>query len=527
MQTCADPGARVTKGPLYAADLGADWTAQTPLVLPSGAVESGAGLVVADLTGDGRLDVFLPNYSPCQLFVGQPNGLLIDESKARLPTWDEDCEAWGASAVDADNDGDMDLFVARNGFSDRLWLNDGNGVFAADPAGVGLSPHRCGSRGGSWGDFDADGDLDLFVPRHHVVVGASAEGCPDRDPLPDRDIPPGDRNSLYENLGDGTFRDITERLPQGGVDGYAFLGGWLDADGDGHLDLYVINDYGGRAEPNQLLLGDGLGGFTPADDALGLHLAIDGMGLGIGDVNRDGAPDLAVSDTDHLHLMLSDGAGGWYDAARALGLIQDIELPQRASWAIDLADMDNDGDLDVMTVFGPTEGPLASGASAVLSQPDAVFLQGEDGTFTDRAAAWGLDQTSVGRGQVLVDYNGDGWLDVFKTDYRLGRARAWMSRCGDAAWLRIRLHGAPPLTHAWGARVDVLAGGQTHTRWLTPTSTGLASAGPEELHFGLGDLDVVEGMVVTWPDGSTSTFEPFEARQVLDVDQSASQVGAD
>lgn len=518
VQQCLAPEQRERLGPLRRADLGPDW--QAPPTLAGEAFASGAGLVVEDFDKDGVLDVFVTGgASPCLLFMGTGSGSLRDETATRTPAPGRACSAYGASAADADGDGYLDLFLAKNGEADRLWFNDGNGHFSLREGGVGFVPHRCGSRGGSWGDMDGDGDLDLFVSRHHVVWGVE-DGCPEVPPLPDRSIPGGDANSLYENLGNGTFRDVSERLGASGRHGYTFQGGWVDLDGDGNLDLFQVNDYGNVSEPCLPLLGDGRGHFTPADPARGLTLYADAMGLGVADLNGDGSPDLAITDIDRLHLMLSDGDGGWYDAAAALGLAPRASANQRASWGGELVDLDNDGDLDFAAAYGPTEGFLID-EDTTPEQPDALFLQDAGGRFVDVGVDWGWADTGVGRGLVVADLDRDGWLDLLKTDYRNSTPTAHLARCGTAAWLGVRLVGTP-VVHPWGSRVEVEAGGQTHTRWLVPTSTSLASSGPSEVHLGLGDLEQVDAMRVFWTDGAVSSFGPFLARQYVTVDRATS-----
>ena len=516
-QTCADPDARARLGPTELLDLGPAWSAQWPDVLPnSDRPQPGAGVVIDDLTGDGLLDVFLPAFTPCQLYVGQTDGTLANESLERLPNAAVDCEAWGASAADADADGDLDLFVARNGAPDRLWFNDGAGHFAASVTSIGLTPHSCGSRSGTWGDPDGDGDLDLFVSRHHPVRGADTSDCLRGEPLPGREIRPGDANALYLNNGDGSFTDVTARLGESGTYGYSFVGAWHDFDQDGHQDLYVVNDYGTRAEPNVLLLGDGGGGLTRGPPATGLELRGDAMGASVGDVNNDGHPDLAVSDLWSIHLLLSDGAGAWYDAATSLGLTPDNSRSQNASWGVEWVDIDHDLDLDLLATYGPTEQLIGAGGEAGR-QPDALFLQQADGRFEDHAPAWGLDQKTVGRALLALDFDRDGWLDVVKTDYRGGPVEIYRSRCGVEAWVTVRLDAAPQAVHATGARVEVHLADRTLTRWMPAPGSQLASSAPSEVHFGLGDHDRIDGMTITWPDGRVHHFGPIATRQHLRV----------
>jgi enediyne biosynthesis protein E4 len=175
----------------------------------------------------------------------------------------------------------------------------------------------------------------------------------------------------------------------------------------------------------------------------------------------------------------------------------------------------------LITVYGPTEGLIGDDVLSAPAQADAVFLQQADGTFVDEASAWGLAQPDVGRGMVVTDFNGDGWLDVFKTRYRGGAARLWLARCDDTAWLTVRLTPSAPAHHAFGARVEVTIGDRKLTRWLQPSSTGVASSGPPELHFGLGDAEFVSKMTVRWPNGTTDVFGSFATSQHVEIVQAA------
>jgi hypothetical protein len=510
---CPDPGERESLGPLAVWDRGEAWAVQLPDGLPPGeSPRRGAGAAVADFDGDGMLDVFLPQKTACLLYMArlvEGENLLVDESAERFPDARTSCESWGASAVDYDGDGDIDLALARDGATDRLYINRGDGSFALAPGDL-LGRATCGSRSASWGDMDADGDLDLFIARHHVLregtdecAGSIVTGS-------------GDPNSLYENRGDGRLREVSHRLVGGAANGFTFLGAWLDVDGDRDQDLYLINDYGARFTTNMVLLNDGSGWFERASSRLGLDLGIDAMGLGVGDLNGDGIPDLAVSDISALHLMMS-AEDGWFDAALARGLVPDLARNQRAAWAIEIADMDNDGREDVVTVYGPTEDVLSGEESGPIRQVDALFLQGPDGTFLDRARAWGWDSDAVGRGLVVADLDGDGWLDLLRTNYDGGPAEIHRSRCGANSWLKIRLQGRAWNHQAIGARVEIRAGARKWTRWLGTSSTGLASSGPAELHFGLGEVEEVDEVRVFWPDGGIDRVGPVLARQTLMV----------
>jgi len=179
---CADPTERYRLGPLYDAPLGNDFARQRPEALDGEDPFPSGGVAVVDFTGDGLLDYFLPADTPCMLFVGQEDGTLADESIARIPLAESDCRAWGASAGDMDGDGDLDLYIPRERYPDLLWENDGTGHFTDVSEAAGIPDMSCGSRSASWGDMDGDGDLDLFVARHRIILSDPATRCPAPDP---------------------------------------------------------------------------------------------------------------------------------------------------------------------------------------------------------------------------------------------------------------------------------------------------------------------------------------------------------
>ncbi|MFT4974163.1 MAG: hypothetical protein ACI8S6_000045 [Myxococcota bacterium] len=491
---CADPDARSSEGRLYTPDLGADWLAQ-----PGEGHPYGSGIAVEDFNGDGWLDLFLPDATTCLLYFGSSDGTL---ASAEVPTL---CGGAAATAMDVDGDGDIDLLVSSRMDADQLFINDGTGRFADEASERGLGGDTTYSSGFSPGDIDGDGDVDLFWSYHGTL---NEERVPEL----------GAANRLLLNDGDGFFREDSAQLSDAARLAYTFLASWLDVDADGDLDLYQNNDYGAYALPNVLLSNDGDGNLSTAAPA-GVQLAINGMGTGIGDANDDGLPDLLVTDWGSVHLLLSDGDGGWYDAAAALGL--SLSEDRVTSWAAELVDMDNDSLLDAAATFGPlTNSPVLEGYDNNPSdQPDALWIQQPDGSFIESSQSWGFDDTTLGRGMVIADLDQDGWLDTIKRDFRGGPSRISLARCGEAGWLTIRLEGTAPNTQAIGAKVTIESNNRRQLRWVQPASTGFASSAPAQLHFGLGDTDLIDAIQITWPGGDTTRYTDIPALQHLVVTQ--------
>jgi hypothetical protein len=493
---CADPTLRESLGPWEAVEISAD----EPV--------PGAGAVVGDFDGDGILDLFLPDLESCSLLVGVGDGTFIDRTDTLPPL--SPCDAWGGSTADADGDGDLDILVTRLTHSNALLLNDGDGVFTDGTEAAGLSGIVRASMSATWADMDRDGDLDVFVSNH-----SPNPVDPDAPNNPDEDVSAywGAANTLLEHR-DGLLVDVSDRLSSADRYGYTFMAAWQDLDGDRRPDLYILNDFGDTWFSNRYLHNSCNGGdctLVDASEASALDLRIDAMGMGIGDLNGDRLPDLAITDNYRLHLLISEG-GTWYDASLSMGLAPDETIGQRNAWGGELVDVDLDGDLDFLATFGPTERAIREGK--YLSQPDGLWLL-EDGRFTPAAAAWGFDQADIGRGFVVADLNRDGHPDVIKRRYKGGPTLALVSRCSAASWLTVQLVGGSGNTHAIGAEVVVVAGGREQVRWIHAGSTSLASGGPPEALFGLGDAEEVERIVVRWPGSGVSVFTGIPVNRIV------------
>tara|TARA_B100000029_G_scaffold169213_2_gene165419 strand:+ start:495 stop:2018 length:1524 start_codon:yes stop_codon:yes gene_type:complete len=487
---------------MYSAQAGPDFEQQqgwTPTAedLPS-------GLAVADFDGDGRADVFWPTG----LFLTQEDGTLSNVTSSHLADFGYDIE--GLSAADYDGDGDHDVLATGfNGF--RLLENDGSGVFTNVTASAGLDAAPLNTGTSAWADYDLDGDLDLAVM---VLESLDPEG-ESLEAIIEGTMPAGLESRLYENQGDGTFVHRVDLLPPAANQGYTCAGGWHDVDADGRLDLYLVNDFGPQVQGNRLLRNTE-DGFTDVSQSLALDVEIYGMGLGMGDLNGDGVPDFLATSWEDIALLESSVDGTWYRSELARGVV--LGPDQHASWGAHLVDMDNDTDLDALVAFGnlPDHGAEESqqieeglGLVNTPGQPDALFIQREDGGFFDSASSWNLDDDRDGYSIVPVDLNGDGWLDAVKSD------RIWLSRCGDASWIRVVLWGPSPNHFAVGARVTVEADGRSQHRWVVAGSTGHGSSMPPEAHFGLATAERVDRITVTWPDGAVSVVEGLEARRVV------------
>jgi hypothetical protein len=494
---CADPTEREALGPLYERAVADDWaTAQVGGVNVPTTIKPapGYGVTVADLTGDGLLDVFLPvNGAANQLYVQTPDGGLVEEGVARGVGGPEDVAAMSAVAVDVEGDGDLDLTVFAIDEPVELWINDGTGVFTASDAVGGTSLHTIA---GAYNDVDLDGDLDLALANHQQ------DGV-------------GGPTTLFRQAEPLVFEDATS-LTEQVVGGFSFGVVFVDLNLDLYPDLYESNDHGGSVVGNRLLQNiDGYTRFVDASNATYTGVAIDSMGVALGDLNEDGWPDLIATNTGRMVLLESFGDGTWLQTqvGRELSHTFLDGAEHYVGWGIALEDLDNDTDLDVPMAVGPVSPNFEEDNPE--EQPDAVFLQGDDGVFDEVASEWGVDFLSNDRGLAVVDFDRNGWLDLVIRNVN-GPARIMLARCGEAHWLEVALQQSGPNRDAIGARVQVeLDDGRTLTRWLTAGGTSFATSLPAEVHFGLGAMESVPTLRVLWPDGGVDELHDLPVdRQV-------------
>ena len=275
----------------------------------------------------------------------------------------------GAAWVDFDGDGDDDLYVANDGEANKLYRNNGNGTFTDLASAAGVADTGKG-RGPAWGDYDNDGDQDLYVSNY------------------------GQANLLYRNNGDGTFTDVTSAAGVGDT-GNGFGTSWGDYDGDGDLDLHVANS----GQANKLYRNNGDDTFTDVTTAAGVGDTGNSQGSSWGDYDDDGDLDLYVANVGQANkLYRNNGDGTFTDVTTAAG-VGDTGGGRGMAWV----DYDNDGDLDLYV--------------ANYGQANLLYRNNADGTFTDVASAAGVADTGDSTGPAWTDVNSDGHLDLYQVNY--------------------------------------------------------------------------------------------------------------
>jgi hypothetical protein len=504
---------------------------------------NGAGAAFLDYDEDGRLDVFVlsgtrlaegarsertppAGEAPSnRLYRNRGDGTFSDVTDAaslRRTGW-----ASGVCAGDYDGDGRLDLLVTYYG-QNVLYRNRGGGFEDVTArAGLPTGGVRWGS-GCSFVDYDRDGRLDLFVANYlafdlarapepgagancvwkGIAVNCGPKGLPT------------DVNLLYRNRGDGTFADVSAASGISRVAGrYSMTAVAADFDEDGWPDIYVACD----STPSIFYRNNRDGTFTDVALTSGVGYGEygniqAGMGLAVGDYDRDGRLDILkthfADDIPALYRAL--GGGLFEDVAALAGLgVQN----RHVEWGAGMPDLDNDGWPDVVYVTGHVYPEIERHLPQHPHRgPRVVFRNDEGRRFEDVTARSGPGATEPrsSRGAAFGDYDDDGDVDVLVMNMNEPPSLLRNDQRTANRWLKVKLAGAPSNRAGIGATVVVTVDGRRQAQAVLSQSS-YYSHDDVRLHFGLGAARSVEKVEVRWPTGRVDVVRDAAPNTVLTV----------
>jgi len=491
------------------------------------------GAAVFDCDGDGFLDVATVSGSSVERFKNGGDLFIalyrqIDGANSKTPRFENITESanlkrkgWGmaVTAVDFDNDGNLDLFVT--GFNgNAVYRGIGQCKFQDATEKSGLKGNGF-MAGAAWADYDRDGDLDVFIAGYvtldldNLPVFGSSQTCSFkgiRVQCGPRGLP-GERDFFYRNKGDGTFEEIAQKIGVGDDKKYYGLGAiWGDYDNDGWLDLYVADD----GTPNYLYKNNRDGTFSDVSFATGTSYSGAGieqgsMGVTWGDYDNDGKIDLFVTNFDNEHntLYKNLGAKGFLDVSMETK-VGAVSLPY-VGWGTGFVDFDNDGWLDLLVLNGhvyPQIELVQSKTQMGFRQHFLLHRNLGNGTFADVTESSGLKNLPLlsRRGAAFGDLNNDGQIDVVVTN--LGEIPTVLLNTTDNENQSVTLKLTQTKTNrdAIGARA-VLKTNKRSMIQNVEAGASYLSQNDFRLHFGFPKDEKIELLEIRWSDGKTETVQ--------------------
>ena len=424
----------------------------------------GGGVSFFDFDLDGWDDITLASEAGQPLrFFKNNNGFFTEVDLGINNTFETKTVQW----VDFDNDGDYDFFVTAHLDHNILYENNGQMQFTDVTVAAGLFIEDHYSYGSSWGDYNNDGLLDVFVVTH-------------------REISAGYYNLLYKNNGDGTFTDVSAAA---GIllDTYlSFCSAFMDYDKDGWQDIYVAND---RDPVNHMYHNNGDGTFTEVGLATGTNFSVDAMSTTIDDPNNDGWLDIYVTNTGAGNLFLeNNGDGTFTDLAHMNGT-----LMESVAWGAVFLDGENNG-LKDLYVSAMIDDPLVGLTSAYYKNDGSgdFFIPTGVGLYDDHAVSFG---------NAIGDINNDGLPDIAVLNYAPNDMFLFKNESApNNNWIKVNLQGVTSNRQGIGSWIEISVNGERQYNY-TLCGEGYLGQNSSYEFFGIGAATTIDYIKVNWLSG--------------------------
>lgn len=492
--------------------------------------DMGSGAAWIDYDQDGNEDLLVVNQSGpltmtpdeinkspahCEIYHNNGNGTFTDVTNNTGVNF-HGC-GMGVAVGDIDNDGYPDIFITAYG-NNIYYHNNGNATFTDETRKAGFWGKKGFWAGASWGDYDRDGYLDLYICGYvkYSQLNKQTELNRENNEEPAGINPlsfPPQRNLLYHNNKNGTFTEVAIRAGVADSAGKSLSASWCDLNNDGWPDLYVAND----VSDNVLYLNRGDGTFDEVSHPAHVADYRGAMGLAVGDWDNDGDMDLFVThwlaEENGFYINKLNTVGKmpgtqslqFQDEAEKYGLGQ-VSLDDVA-WGTSFFDYDNDTRLDLLAINGSTNQQEDHPEYLVPMKSRLFWNEGPEKGYAEVTSVSGeaLSYENVGRGAAFGDYDNDGDIDVFIVN-NCGRAVLLRNDGGNKNnWLELKLVGTKSNRSAIGARIRIVSGKVSQIREVNNQSSYLSQNSLAQ-HFGLAKYNKVDTLNIRWPSGLNQQF---------------------
>jgi hypothetical protein len=435
----------------------------------------GSGISFRDFNHDGWDDITFGRSQGQQNFYRNVGGSFTLQDYGIVGAGQTRSILW----ADYDNDGDDDLVLTTYLGICKLFRNNGGLQFVDHTAQAGLLQLPQKTYGASWGDYDRDGWLDLYVCNYEFEGDSTDQNL---------------WNHLYRNNGDGTFSDVTVAAGVGDGIKFSFQAMWMDYNTDGWQDLFIIND---RWHPNSLYRNNGDGTFTNVADSVNVSMTLDDpMSISMADMDNDQDMDIFYTNTGVLdrycRLLENDGSGNFTETALDHG-ISILAWTWGAAWV----DIINNSHLDLYVTSA------FPGSSAAYSN----FLFGNvgDGQFVNALSLMQGENTARSFSPVCGDFDNDGFTDIAVQNQAPYRPYLWRNLGGPNHYVKITPRGTVSNRDAVGSWVKVHFDGETRVKYTVCGENYLGQSS-QHLIFGLGDATLVDSVEITYLSGHRDVY---------------------
>jgi hypothetical protein len=458
---------------------------------PYGDLVYGAGISFFDYNGDGLDDITLAGSNEFEFkFLKNIGGSFQLEN---LGIDNNDYHTKQVIWVDFDNDGDSDFFSASNHDISRLYRNEGNDIFTDVTLASGFPGVAYKVFGASWGDYNNDGHLDVFLS------------------IRDDQFP----NLLYKNNGDGTFTNVTIESGLETTGYYSFCAAFFDYNNDGFQDIVVANDK--YDFTNLLYKNNGNGTFDNVSGVSGTGIEMDAMSTTIGDYDGDGWLDIYI--TNSFPAPPGEVEGNVFFRNNTDGTFSNVAVATGTQfnsngWGAVFLDADNDANLDL---YVSGEG---DGTNGLL--PSAFYKNNGDGTFSIPTNAGFEDDIKYSYSNAIGDVDNDGYPEIIVMNNNYENIFLWKNNTPqNGNWLKVKLEGVSSNRMGVGSWIELSAGGNV-TYNYTLCGEGYLSQNSAYEFFGLGSNNIVDYVKVTWLSGAVDYIENININQAITIVEGSS-----